>query len=520
MNTRVCSDDLIKSIQKNRCFDHPVTRFAVIETHISWVLLTGPYAYKFKKPIDLGFLDFTTLDKRKKYCEEELRLNRRLAPKIYLGVVAITGSIESPKLGGKGTPIEYAVKMKEFDQSALLPHVLSRGELTAEMVDRLVTDIVAFHKNIPKANSSMPYGEPARLFEPMSKNFTKILSLLDNESERERILKLKSFSVAIYARRQKFLERRKSGGYIKECHGDMHLGNMALIDGKVTIFDAVEFNDFLRWIDVMSEIAFLFIDFTVRGRPDLGWRALNGYLQGTGDYEGLSILKHFKIYRALVRAKVALIQDSQKKGATNTHSRYLELAETFAKQDSPPTLFITRGVAGCGKSYISAALAESMGAVVIRSDVERKRLYGVDALATSEDSMKLYSDEANEKTYHRLVYLAERVLSAGYSAIIDATNIQAAHRYKSAELAKNLGLDFVILDVTADIDLIDERITNRIKSGADPSEADVIVMKRQLNKMEPLTEEEIGRAIFIDSSDQKTREEIVTLIEKGPMRGF
>src|SRR6266516_4567782 len=265
----------------------------VLETHISYVLLTGRYAYKLKKAVDFGFLDFTTLAARRHFCEEELRLNRRLAPALYLDVVPITGSVDAPIVGGDGIAIEYAVKMGEFPQDALASGLLTRGELVPADIDALAAMVAAFHGAIEVAAAGAGFGAPEGILQRAQDNCSALLPLLDDPAER-----------AHAARRGAFL-RRVEEGFVRECHGDLHLGNIARIDGELTIFDCIEFNPALRWIDVMSEVAFTVMDLEDRGRADLSHRFLNAYLERTGDYSGLAVLRFYLVYRALVRAKIA-----------------------------------------------------------------------------------------------------------------------------------------------------------------------------------------------------------------------
>ena len=283
----------------------------VVETHISWVLLAGDYAYKIKKAVNLGFLDFSTLEKRRFYCAEELRLNRRLAPDLYLEVVPIAGSADHPVLNGPGPAIEYAVKMRRFPQACLLDQVLLRGELTPETIDAIARRIADFHGRTAIADNESPFGTPERAHLPVAENFAQIRPRLRDNEDLIRLDELERWSEREYQARFNALAARKARGLIRECHGDLHLGNMALLDGEAVPFDCIEFSDNLRWIDVISEAAFLAMDLQDRGRPDLARRFLNAYLEQTGDYEGLEVLRYYLVYRAMVRAKVACIRAGQ-----------------------------------------------------------------------------------------------------------------------------------------------------------------------------------------------------------------
>jgi aminoglycoside phosphotransferase family enzyme len=267
---------LVGALANPVCYPHPVERVRVIETHISHVLLTGRYAYKIKKPVDLGFLDFSTLERRRFYCEEELRLNRRLAPQMYLEVVAIGGTPQAPQLGVPAEEaIEYAVKMREFPQEALLDHRLGLGELSIEHIDAIAAVVAAFHQRVERAAPQQGYGSAAHVQTAVWQTFAQIRPLLGTAAEREALDELEAWSEREHATLLPLFVERQCQGYVRECHGDLHLGNIALVDDEIQVFDGIEFNPNLRWIDVISEIAFLVMDLDEHGRPDLAWRFLN-----------------------------------------------------------------------------------------------------------------------------------------------------------------------------------------------------------------------------------------------------
>ena len=279
-----------------------------VETHISYVLFDRGYAYKIKKAVRFPFLDFTTLAAREFFCREELRLNRRLAPSIYLDVVSIAGTIDAPLLdpsetGNPGPPIEYAVKMREFDQEGLLSRVIARDELTTARVDELAAEVAAFHERAARPEGGTPYGEPRSIRADARENFVAMQAADIDAPDRTELQPLWAWTEGDATRRTPAFLARKADGFVRECHGDLHLGNIALVDSAVTLFDCIEFNPAMRWIDVMSDVAFLVMDLRDRNRPDLAARFLNAYLAKTGDYEGLGVLAFYTVYRALVRAR-------------------------------------------------------------------------------------------------------------------------------------------------------------------------------------------------------------------------
>jgi aminoglycoside phosphotransferase family enzyme/predicted kinase len=498
---------LIAALRNPACYTYPVEHINLLETHISWVILTGRYAYKIKKPVNLGFLDFSSLDARRRYCEEELRLNRRLAPSIYEAVVKITGSVDSPVIDGAGTAIEYAVKMREFPQASLASQLLADGALSTAHIDALATHIAAFHAHTGVAARGCPYGSPEAVIAPARENFTQVGCSLPEAGDQARIAELCAWTEHEYQAHWTQFNARHTEGCVRECHGDLHLGNIVMLDGKLTPFDCIEFNPSLRWIDVMSEIAFLVMDLMDRGRADFASRFLNVYLEASDDYGGLEVLRFYRVYRAMVRAKVHALRAAQEGIGAAEHERliaasgdYLELAQRCA-QDSQPAIVLMHGLSGSGKSVLAQSLAARVGAIRLRSDVERKRICGLAPLASSGSSLAsgLYSTELTEATYHRLLDLARLGTNAGYPVIVDATFLKRWQRDVFRREANARGMPFVIVDVTAPEATLRERIAARLAAGGDPSEADLSVLTHQLAQNETLAAEELSAVLRVDT---------------------
>jgi len=455
-----------------------------LETHISYVLFDRGTAYKIKKAVRFPFLDFTTLAAREFYCLEELRLNGRLAPSIYLDVVAITGTADAPIIGGEGPPIEYAVRMREFDQSGLLSRVIARDELTTERVDELAAEVASFHHRTARADAESLFGTTARVVADAQDNFTAMMGGI-NPDDRLRLGALREWTEREAVRCASAFDARKRDGFVRECHGDLHLGNIAIVDGRVTLFDCIEFNPAMRWIDVMSDVAFVVMDLRDHRRPELAARFLSAYLEHTGDYGGLEVLRFYVVYRALVRAKVEWLRDAQTKWRG-----YLGLAERETAP-APASLVITHGVSGSGKSTRARALVDA-GAVAIRSDVERKRLLGLSADARTRSAIGVgtYGDDMTSRTYERLATLARTIVSAGYSAVVDATFLKRAQRDLMRNVARDLHVPFVIADCSAPMPVLQERVARRLEHGHDASEATLDVLAEQLATQEPLGPDE------------------------------
>ena len=488
---------LVEALQNPACYPHPVDTVDVVETHISWVLLAGERVYKIKKPVDFGFLDFSTLDLRRYYCEEELRLNRRTAPELYLDVVAVTGSSAQPRIAGGGDVLEYAVCMRRFDVEHGFDRLLVAGRLEPAHAEALGEALADLHEQAEIAGSESPWGTPDEVIGPMRDNFTTLLALVGDDSRDERLNRLRAWTEDRFIELEEVLEQRRELGFVRECHGDVHLGNVTLFDDRTTLFDCIEFSPALRWTDVMADVAFAVMDLHDRGSGANAWRLLDRYLARTGDYEGLVLLDFYVVYRALVRAKVAALGLEDGPAADQTRSilaevdRYLALADRVSRSQRPG-LFLTCGVSGSGKSVLARSLVASCGMIRLRSDVERKRLHGLDELdrSGSDTGAGLYAPEATARTYRRLVQLADAVSTAGLPVLVDATFLHEAQRAPFRALAEDREIPFGVLMCQASVDILRDRVERRGQSGRDASEADVAVLERQLETFEPCTSEE------------------------------
>jgi aminoglycoside phosphotransferase family enzyme/predicted kinase len=504
------------------CYPHPVAGVRVLETHISWVLLTGEYAYKIKKPVFLGFLDFSTLGLRRHFCEEELRLNRRLAPELYLDLAEIRGTPAAPRIGGDGPVLDYAVRMREFPQASLASRALAQGAFGAAEVDALAALVAQFHSGAPRARPQERFGDPDAVLADALQNFDQVLPLVKAAPDDRALRALRRWTEREFALRRGAFAARKQQGFVRECHGDLHLGNIVVLDGRPVPFDCIEFNDDLRWIDVMNEAAFLAMDLEDRGRRDLAWRFLNRYLEATGDYAGLAVLPFYRVYRALVRAKVHLMRSGQsglrraeKSRLAGAFEDYLRLAGRLAAPERP-ALILAHGLSGCGKTTFTQPLIEALGAVRVRSDLERKRAHGLAPLASSGSGLGtgLYSAVANAATYRRLGKLAQEALQAGFPAVVDAAFLKRAERDAFRAIAERVDAPFTILDFHAPLEVLRARISERLARADDASEADLAVLERQLAAREPLTPAEMAASFAVDATAPASHEMWHPLMER------
>ena len=493
---------LIAALLDPGAYPHPAANVELVETHASWLLLAGEFAYKIKKPITLPFLDYGTLDRREACCRAELVLNRRLAPDLYLDVVAIGGTPAAPALG-KLPAIEWAVRMRRFDERGRLDRVAARGELQPAHLAQLAATLCAFHDAAAVAAPQSRFGTAEQALAAAQENFVELRQLLPAQDQAA-VEQLARWTDAEFACRAADFAARKTGGCIREGHGDLHLGNLVLIDDRVTPFDCIEFNDDFRWNDPISEIAFVWIDLLDHGQPGLAAWFLNAWLETGGDFAALRVMRFYAVYRAVVRAKIAALRARQEdpeaaRGELDAASSYLRLAWQIAVPPAP-TLVITCGLSGSGKTTASSArllhpaLAGAGNVIRLRSDVERKRLFGLEPLATSGSAPDrgIYTAEATTRTYARLLTLARQLLAAGWPVIVDAAFLKHAERDSFAALAAELGVGFAILAMEAPPEELRRRLRAR---SDDASEATEAILERQLEWFEPPGPEEQGAVV-------------------------
>ncbi|MGI9205044.1 MAG: AAA family ATPase [Woeseiaceae bacterium] len=494
---------LIDGLMCPTAFGHQVDDVHLRETHISWLILAGEFVYKIKKPIVLDFLDFGSLEKRRFFCDEEIRLNRPWAPDIYLDVVPVTMQDDQPIFGGSGEPIEYAVRMRRFDEDMQLDRQLEQDQLTAEDMQELANMIAKRHQGALSVDDSQR-GRVLRLTnEFMWDNF----KTLDTTINGETLDTLKNWTKNELRKVETILGKRFDDGFVRDCHGDLHLGNLVRLPDGITTFDCIEFSTDLRHIDVMCDLAFLIMDLFGKGRRDLAVRFLNRYLEVTGDYDGLAVFNLFFVYRCLVRAKVAVIMSQERDDAAAAEQdlaeagAYCEMALRQAA-DRTPVLMLMHGLSGSGKTWVSEKLLETMPAIRLRSDIERKRMVAVHETASSDSGLGegIYIESLNRDVYAKLLTLATLVLEAGHNVILDATYLRESDRAAARTLAECSDWQFLIIDVTARPSVMRQRISRRKALTANASEADLDVLERQIETAEHLTATELSRTITCDNS--------------------
>ncbi|MHB1370811.1 MAG: bifunctional aminoglycoside phosphotransferase/ATP-binding protein, partial [Pseudomonadaceae bacterium] len=380
--------------------------------------------------------------------------------------------------------------------------------------------IASFHLQTPQVAANHPLNTPEAIVAPMRQNFEQIRPLLSEDADLRQLDALQEWTETSVSRLRPLLQRRCQEGFVRECHGDLHLGNATLIDGEVVLFDCIEFNEPFRLIDIASDAAFLAMDLEDRGLKCQARRFLNGWLEHTGDYAALELLNLYKAYRALVRAKVSLFRLYQEQDAVERkvilrqYRSYANLAESYSAIPSR-FLAITHGVSAVGKSHVALRLVEALGTVRLRSDVERKRLHG---LQTADQQGQLnagiYSQDASDATYQRLHQLAEHALLAGFPVVIDATYLKQAQRGAAWQIAEATGVPFLILDCHAPDAVLDQWLAQRQAEGSDPSDATQEVIRAQQASRDPLSEQEQARSRRIDTHDAGSLDRLVEAIRQ------
>jgi aminoglycoside phosphotransferase family enzyme/predicted kinase len=510
MRIEFASADLIAGLLSPSAYPHEVGEVKLVETHISWVLLTGEFAYKIKKPVDFGFLDFTTLAKRRHYCEEEIRLNRTWAPDLYLEVMPITVVAGNPCVAGDGTPIEYAVRMRQFGYDMRLDRQLAIGELDVDDMYELASEIARQHLTAKQIEPS------ERLLRVTRQQIRDNYESLAGEVPDAFLAAQRRWMESKLDDYGPVMDERCKEGFFRECHGDLKLANIVRLPEGIRAFDCIEFNQDLREIDVVADYAFLMMDLKVRGAADLASVFLNRYLELTGDYRGACLLPIYEVYRSLVRAKILGIK-LREAGASDSAAgdrramrRYCDLASALTKPQRPVLVAMT-GYSGSGKSWLSRRLIPGLEAIQMRSDLERKRLAGLSPTADSQSEIEsgIYDPESTATVYDRLLETAGELLRAGLNVIVDASFLSASHRQLARQTAERSGAKFALVRTVASEIELRKRLKHRAESTS-VSEADIAVLRHQLDSADPLAAAEMDSAITVDTEEEVDIQELTS----------
>jgi uncharacterized protein len=503
MNARL--PEIAQSLLDPKIYPEKTARVEMMQTQMSFIFLTGEYVYKVKKPVDLGYLDYTTLEKRRFFCEQELALNRRLCPEAYLGVVPITRSSSGLALGGGGEVIDYAVKMLYLPQERMMNVLLDRNRVSTEMTQKVAQKLVAFHAAAAAGPAIRAFGRINAIRVNTEENFNQAEKYIGRTITAQQYRRIRDYTEGTLREKAEVFEQRVSGERVRDCHGDLHAQHICFTNG-ICIYDCIEFNDRFRYCDVASEIAFLAMDLDHYGRADLSRSFIDSYVELSRDSQIMELLKFYKGYRAYVRGKVGCfkiddpyISEKEKAQTLEATRSYFELAESYAR--SRPLLFITVGLVGSGKTTLALALARRLGLTVISSDIVRKEIAAVPATEHRFEAMDsgIYSSDFSRRTYDTLIYEARKVLLRGDPVILDASFIRAEDRRQAQKLAEQTRADFFILESTLNEAETRWRLDKRVKNGS-VSDGRWEIYGPQKNKFEPVKEAPAERYFAIDSA--------------------
>ena len=491
-------------------YPHPVASVQLLETPLSWILQAGDRVYKLKRPVRLPFVDQSLPAHRQHLCHEELRLNRRFAPDVYLEVCAVCAQDGQARIGGAGRPIEYAVVMRAFDRREQLDQLVLHKRLAPAELEEFATWLATMHQQLPSQSGSFGPGQPEAVAAAMARNSAECAAASDIFGTTLRCRQLAERLAEEIRSRAVALRWRAGARCIHECHADLHLSNVVRLDGRLRPFDCLEFDPALRWIDAAQDIAFLHADLLGYDEPVLAAAFVDAYLRSSGDYHACLVLPLYTADRAMVRAKVLALQASalreggDRELLRRRHSGYLDVAEHALQRRTARCVALT-GLPGSGKSWLAARLAPPLHAVVVSSDVERKRLGRLGALDCRCRGAGLYSPQSTEQVYERLGDCAASVLGGGFDVIVDANFGKRAQRSALAELCRLLAVPVTVIECEAPGNVLQQRIQARLGAANDPSDADLRVLDLQRAGREALTPEEGLRRVTVDT----TRDDVV-----------
>ena len=499
---------LVERFSDPAFYPEPTQKVEVIQTHISTIFLTDRFAYKVKKPVDFGFLDYTTPEKRREMCEREIALNRRLCPDTYLGVAEIREHDGQLNIGGQGATVEVAVKMKRLPQRRMLREALRRGEGHSAFFHDIARILADFHSHAATSPeiSALKDLDGVKLncdenFAQTEKYVGKLLSVRTFEF-------IRTSTELFFKRHPELFHHRAATARVRDGHGDLHLDSICVTD-PIRIFDCIEFNERFRIQDVAEEVAFLAMDLEFHGYTPFGRAFVEAYVEASGDGHLYKLLDFYKAYRAYVRAKVhsfqgddATIPEGQREQVRATATRYYELAARYAASFNPQRLYVACGLMGSGKSTLARTLAERYALQVVRSDVVRKELLGLapeDRRYVGWDQAE-YAPAVTERTYAEMLERAERMIGEGHSVVLDGCYGTRNERHAAVKLARHIKVPMLLLECRASEEIIRERLEKRAAKNGSVSDGRWEFYHRQVKEFEAPEEIRGDSRVVLDRS--------------------
>ncbi|WP_456432316.1 bifunctional aminoglycoside phosphotransferase/ATP-binding protein [Thermosulfuriphilus sp.] len=490
--------EFILALKAPQAYPFPVEHIQLIQTHISYVFIAGNYVYKVKKPVDFGFLDFTTLDKRRHFCQKEVELNRRLCPDLYLGVVEI---VRNPKgeilFEGHGQVIEYAVKMRRMPEEGMMGRLVTQGLLRANHIDRIVAKLVPFYEKAATGAGIDEYGSLETVAFNVNENFSQTEAFVGEALSVRRYREITAYARGFMEDRAGLFEQRVAQGRIRDGHGDLYSANICFDDARqeVYIFDCIEFNDRFRCGDVACDLAFLAMDLDFHGLRDLSDYFIDSFVSASEDQGLRELLDFYKCYRAYVRGKIGCftwaapeVPQEERRRALSSARRYFALAHGYAGKRPQGRIIVIFGLSGTGKSTLARALAEDLGAIYLNSDIVRKRLLGIDPREHHLEpfGQGIYSPEMTRKTYLALSQEAQELALLGETVVLDATFKDEEFRQTVIEAAEKAGVLINFVLCSCPEEEIRRRLASRLQRAGEVSDGRWEIYLRQKEIFAPV----------------------------------
>jgi len=502
---------IIEELSRPEAYPEPIQGVRVLQTHISIVFLAGSRVYKVKKPVDLGFLDFTTLDKRHHFCLEELTLNRRLSPALYIDVIPITEQNGNLKFGGSGTPVEYAVRMKRLDEARFLSSLLERGDVTREMMERLADKVAVFHTLAAASDKITRIGGTETIQFNTEENFQQIEPYIGQSLSEKTFNLVVGYTRAFREANEDLFREREEGGWIRDGHGDLHAQHVYM-NKDIQIYDCIEFNRRFRYADILCDASFLAMDIQMRGYADLADRYTSAYLSETGQLGMEALYNFYSCYHAVVRGKVENfhsedpdIKGEEKQSASQNARQYFKLAERYARTPYPLSVLVTCGLMGSGKTFLASGLSKLMDIQVLSTDRVRKELAGIDPVSSRHVPFleDIYSGQSTEQVYKEIFIRADRLLTEGCTVLLDGTFADPLRRKQALEVARGAGARFLLLYLEAGEEILRSRLRERTGKVTVTDGREEILADQMGNFVPPVDDPE-GSLVSIDASGSES----------------